>query len=339
MPTAFRADPESYQEVPEHEPEWQRQLAAAVWSRFASLTSWFPFVTNVVMAEEVDRLHNTPPKTNAPGPQRVGGYGVARPYMSVTGPASILSGYWLPVDVTHTPTVPSDPAWSSGSITPYECLATYLLPREEAADARGFTTDGGYVTVPAGESKVDPFIARYLAEGLSRAAETAFFQGAGSDADPVAGLAGQSGIRTAAFTGALYDDIVGAIATLRIAKRYPSGVAVSVSAGKALRLLKDGAGRYQFDPTRPMSIDGVPIFISTGIPSSSASGYIVVADFSMAVVLWRVMANGLLAKIDRSDHVSFQSDQRRYRAACRWNLGLVPGAGPDSVFKITSVEL
>jgi HK97 family phage major capsid protein len=309
-------------EMPEQSRPWQRALGTAVLNRIWEVSPWMSLVTVTTPATDAQRG----------GSLTAGGYLPGRQTWQLTGSTQVQA-YWLTDDLT-APTFPDNPSLSTSDFTSHELVAMYVVSQEERLLAQTLARDGTEVVVPQGESGVDPFLCRELAESLARGLTTAVWNGADSNTDPLNGIGRRTFTATQTATNSVIADVTSALATLRDDGRFPNAIVWSPAVHKSVRLSTDASGRYIFPPYQPVVIDGIPAYPVRGIPEGASSWYLV-GDMSRVVFVVRRLGNGQFVQIDRAP-VEFSTDRWSYRAIMRVDVGLVPASGPASIIKIAS---
>lgn len=151
---------------------------------------------------------------------------------------------------------------------------------------------------------VESWLARKLGERIGRAVAAHLATGTGSSqpeglfTNATAGKTGASG----QVTSVLYDDLIDLQHSIDPAYRTSAQWAMSDSALKVVRKLKDGDGRPLWEPSTqvgvPSSLLGAPVLIDNGIPVPAASaksiGY---GDINAAYVV-RQVSGGQLMRLD-----------------------------------------
>ena len=340
FPTMPRA---GYQEVPEAETAAMGLLTDQVLRRLwgvrdpqnpdawlvKPLSPWRRFVTASLLPEDLTRYKEG----------RSGFPTGTDPYTTIGGPSAQVAAFDLRSDHAAV-TAPADITWSgTATVAPVETIALSTISDEKLGDA--FTIDSlDSAAVPVlGRSPIDPAIAHELTDALNRRSNDSFIGSVGSAADPRHGVTSYAGITSqAAGTTPYIDDAFTAVFNLRVLRRTPNVVFIPPSLAKIWRQAKGSTGgSYLFDPSQPMSIDGVPVVSIDGIAAGAAT-FFLVGDFSWVQAQWRLMANGRLAMVAKSSlGANFSTDQTTFRIAERWDANLTPGYGP-SIVKVTGIN-
>lgn len=257
-----------------------------------------------------------------------------RPAWTWASPSTPPTPFWMPADGT-IPTPPAEPSLVEQTFKAHEMVVTTTLSGEDAADLRLALS----APQPSDAERVGLAVLEPLAVALAREESRAILAGAGTNLDPVAGLASLGTIATRPVgTDTVTDAIVKAAGDLRRAGRTPTVVLVGASLYEALRIAKDTAGRYLFDPAKPVTIADLPVIDCGPAIPASTSTYCFVADGSGIVIFQRLMDGGRRLEFRISDHAKFETHQVVLRVRQRVGLGGIAAFSASGIIKITGVN-
>ena len=306
------------------------EYSAAVEDRVKAISPWRQYVTTVVPGPEILRYSEHGAK----------GAGYTQPSVTLGGPASQLTGFYIPSDFSN-PTVPSDITWSApNSITPAKYICVTTLSEEQTADWRQVLDNRDGVPVFAQSGAVDPVVSMALAEALIRDENATFAHGANTTSEPITGLVNLSGINSTAVAGSgtwpYLDDVVDAVASLQIAKWQPTVIWASPHWYQLARKAKDNSGRYLFSPSDPiLSVAGLPVIELNGLPSGNT--HVVIADATKILVVRRYCTDGHLIEVRHSSlGATFATFRRTFKIEQYWSMNVIPGYGP-AITKLTGM--
>jgi HK97 family phage major capsid protein len=215
----------------------------------------------------------------------------------------------------------SDPAFGQITLGAFKYGALFQVSRELVSD-QGVDLEG-YLAMQAGRALGNAF-------GTHMVTGTGTGQPRGVVTDATLGKTGATGVAGAFTTDDLIDLHFSVIAPYRSSQSCywvlkDSSVATA-------RKLKDGAGRYIFDPGQgpgvPDSILGKPILTDPNVAAVALSAKSVLfGDFSQYFVR---MAGGV--RFERSDEFAFNTDLVTFRALLRADAALVDLTGAIKFF-------
>ena len=179
---------------------------------------------------------------------------------------------------------------AEGALKPLSDVTTAL------ADAKAFTYADGFDATnqfladePALATWMDSAVRRHLRNKI----EDVLLNGEGTATEP-AGILNTSGVQAQAFSADVITTIALALEKVNAVNAVPQAVVLNPSDAWALRLLKDGEGRYlsggPFSVGAVQTLWGVPVVESWRV----AAGTAVVGDFTTVNLLEREALNVLL---------------------------------------------
>lgn len=215
----------------------------------------------------------------------------------------------------------SDPAFGQLSLGTYKYGTLMQVSRELLADS-GVDLEG-YLAMQAGRALGNQF-------GANLITGTGTGQPRGVVVDATLGVTGGTGVVGAFTADNLIDLYFSVIAPYR-ASSSAAWLMKDSSLGNA-RKLKDGSGRYLFEPASsldaPDTILGKPIITDPTMPATATTAKSVLfGDFSQYFVR---MAGGI--RFERSDDFAFNTDLVTFRALLRGDGALVDLTGAVKYF-------
>lgn len=222
----------------------------------------------------------------------------------------------------NTAITPSDPTFTSVTLTPRKLAALTLAANEALDDS-------------------NPGLREIVANDLVRQTATTldlqFLEGSGT-APNMRGFRNMSGTTSATIGGAnggtpTLDDFATAVGTLETSNANLERAAwfMSGRTWSTVRKLKDSQSRYQLSPDpgadASKSLFGVPVYLSSQIPTTETTGintdtsHVILADMSQIVVGQRKQVEVAL-----STDYAFNADQTAIRVLGRFDIGVLNAA-------------
>lgn len=279
----------------------------------------FPWMTNLLMQV-------------APG-----GRYVSDPFVTITGPNALPTPYWTRRD-NAAPSVPTSVNWDAteNTITPKTAIVSCNVDTETLLKFRAFTqiVDGTGATLDG--PAADPTLVWTMARALTVETGRVIATSSNTTTDPVHAIATYAGIRTGTAVAPAFSVLQDAYSDLQADRRWnPSAAFVSPRAYVELRKERDAAGNLLHRPADPLVLDTqlhadgttrqVPIVPVAGFPEGFNS-VAIVADWKNVIALHREVSEGLLLRVDASDHTNFNTDKRALRLMRRYDFGIIAGA-------------
>jgi hypothetical protein len=279
--------------------------------------------------------HFDPTDATGPGQASTLAPWVGRPTWTFTAPAAVPTPWWIKQDGTH-PTPPASAANATVNAPAYEVIVSHTYSFEKAADL-ALLFEPAITTPPTAAARAGAAGLVPLALALAREEQRALIAGAGTNDDPLTGLANVSGITTIAAGSSLIDSFIDAIADLRANGREPLAVLVGPSTEKVLRKAKDSSGLYLFPPSAPMAIADVPVVEVYGIPAG-ASTYAFVIGSGIVPFVRPIGESRRPLEVRVSVAAKLTTDEVVVRVRERIGLAALPGIGLASIRKITGIN-
>lgn len=223
----------------------------------------------------------------------------------------------------NTAITPSDPTFTSVTLTPRKLAALTLAANEALDDSN-----------PGLREIVSNDLVRQTATTL----DLQFLEGSGA-APNMRGFRNMSGTTQATVTGAnggtpTLDDFATAVQNIETANADLERAAwfMHPRTWGTVRKIKDGQSRYQLGPDpaadASKSLFGVPVYLSSQIPTTETTGistdtsHVILADMSQIVVGQRKQVEVAL-----STDYKFDADQTAIRVIGRFDIGVLNPAG------------
>jgi hypothetical protein len=280
-------------------------------------------------------FHFDPTDETGPGQASALAPWVGRPTWTFTAPAALPTPWWVRQDGTH-PAPPASAANATVNAPAYEVIVSHTYSYEKADDLR-LLFEPSITTPPTAAARAGAAGLVPLALALANEEQRALIAGAGTNNDPITGLANISGITTIAAGSSLIDTFVDAVADLRSNGREPLAILVGPSTEKALRKAKDSSGLYLFPPSAPMAIADVPVVEVYGIPAG-ASTYAFVIGSGIVPFVRPIGESRRPLEVRVSVAAKLTTDEVVVRVRERLGLASLPGIGLASIRKITGIN-
>jgi hypothetical protein len=325
MPSMFHTTPPIRQAADLATPELERELE----DRFLEL------LTELNPLRRIIPWHfDTTSTTGHGGRDPADSHWPARPFWKFRAPSTLPTPFWMPVDGT-VPTPPAFPAFADVTAPAYELVAAMRFTFEHADDAR-LLFQSESLRPPTQVARAGAVGLYPLALAVAREEMRSMIVGAGTNTDPILGLANATVIPSIAAGASLVDTYVQGIASVRAAGFEPIAILVAPSTEQALRTAKDSAGLYLFPPSQPLSVSNVPVVTLWSIPAGPNTFSIILGPGVVPFVRPIGAGRPLEVRVQPAEILANQ-DVITIRVRERVGLAALPGIAAQSSRRITGV--